>query len=196
MDNGASVKDITRVEKELRGNGDWQALKKWGTDERQTGYLPDMDKILMKQGETDWGESFMHEVEHRLRTKLFDTEVAYGSKNAKEIRDLIEGTFENGLWKILGNNGNYYIKGNEKEIFARLSQIKTDLNIPANQKLSVKNIKDYLKGVKEGKYMDNDVSEMFGYIKGQKGLAKLAELSKFALGTIPAIAVGNKIQEE
>jgi len=29
LDNGASVKDITRVEKELRGNGDWKALKDW-----------------------------------------------------------------------------------------------------------------------------------------------------------------------
>lgn len=195
LDNGASVKDIARVEKELRGNGDWKALKKWSKGE-SSYYAGNADEIIMKNGDSDWGESFMHEVEHRLRTKLFGTDVAYWSKNAKEIRDLIEGTFDNGLWKILGNDGYYYVKGNEKEVFARLSQIKTDLNIPADQKLTVKNIEDYLKGVKEGKFADNDVLEMFGHIKSLKGLAKLAELSKFALGTIPAITVADKMQEE
>jgi len=62
--------------------------------------------------------------------------------------------------------------------------------------LTVKNIEDYLAGVKSGRYADNDVLEMFEHIKDKKKFGKLAELSKFALGTIPAVTVGNYMQEQ
>lgn len=191
LDNGATPQRITEVEAELSPDN-WKALKEYTIDnEGPSGYAAGEDRIYMNQNEFEFNQVFPHEVEHRLLEKLFGDRRS--SISAKEIMEAFDSNAP--MWKLKEDGtgmGPYFYERDFEELLPRFTQIKNALGIKKARALTEAELRKAYKMLKEGKIIDNNMTEFFEGIKDWKAAAKLSGKALSATGVAGATVNNNR----